>query len=159
MSMISHEISWWDYSVVQVIQVMLLIQVMQVRLAHLWPDFRVILEFAENLAYVVSWSFGDEYKLWLDQNKDKGALSKVRTCFLPQYNQFCRGANGCKCGDLIKVTKLPLEVSLKRLRDYLEERESKQRYRGWEIGETTRALSFLKIQGLEIGILLWTLDS
>ena len=45
MSMISHEISWWDISVVQVIQViqvMQLIQVMQVRLAHLWPDFRVI---------------------------------------------------------------------------------------------------------------------
>ena len=76
----------------------------------------------------MSRSFGDEYKLWLDQNKDKGALPKVRTCFLPQYNQFCRGANGCKCGVLIKVTKLPLEVSLKRLRDYLEGRESKQRY-------------------------------
>ena len=43
MSMVSHEISWWDISVVQVIQVFLLIQVMQVRLAHLWPDFRVIL--------------------------------------------------------------------------------------------------------------------
>ena len=60
MSMISHEISWWDISVVQVIQVIQLIQViqviqvihviqvmqlnkvMQVRLAHLWPDFRVI---------------------------------------------------------------------------------------------------------------------
>ena len=39
MLMISHEISWWDISVVQVIQV---IQAMQVRLAHLWPDFWVI---------------------------------------------------------------------------------------------------------------------
>ena len=48
MSMISHEISWWDISVVQVIQVIQVvqvnqpIQVMQVRLAHLWPDCRVI---------------------------------------------------------------------------------------------------------------------
>ena len=43
MSMLSHEISWWDISMlIQVIQVILLIQVMQVRLAHLWPDFRVI---------------------------------------------------------------------------------------------------------------------
>ena len=55
--MISHEISWWDISVVQVIQVIQLIQViqeiqviqvmqlnkvMQVRLVHLWPDFQVI---------------------------------------------------------------------------------------------------------------------
>ena len=55
MSMISHEISYWDISVVQVIQVIQviqiiqviqviqLIQVMQVRLARLLPDFQVIL--------------------------------------------------------------------------------------------------------------------
>ena len=43
MSIIPHEISWWDISVVQVVQVIQLIQVMQGRLAHLWPDFRVIL--------------------------------------------------------------------------------------------------------------------
>ena len=42
MLMISNEISWWDIFVVQVIQVMQLNKVMQVRLAHLWPDFRVI---------------------------------------------------------------------------------------------------------------------
>ena len=51
MSMISHEISWWDISVVQVIKLKQMIQViqpiqqiqvMQVRLAHLWPDFWVI---------------------------------------------------------------------------------------------------------------------
>ena len=48
MSKISHEISWWDISVVQVIQVIQVvqvnqpIQVMQLRLAHLWPDCRVI---------------------------------------------------------------------------------------------------------------------
>ena len=41
-SMISHEISWWDISVVQVIQVMQMIQVIEViqviqeRLAYLW---------------------------------------------------------------------------------------------------------------------------
>ena len=44
MSMISHEICWWDISVVQVIQVIQLIRVIQVGLAHLWPDFRVILD-------------------------------------------------------------------------------------------------------------------
>ena len=52
MSLISHEISWWNISLVEVIQVIQgiqvmqeiqLIQVMQVRLAHLWPDFWVIL--------------------------------------------------------------------------------------------------------------------
>ena len=45
MSMISHEINWWDISAVevkQVIQAIQLFQVMQVRLARLWPDFRVI---------------------------------------------------------------------------------------------------------------------
>ena len=36
--MVSHEISWWDISVVQVIQVIQLIQVIQVRLAHLRPE-------------------------------------------------------------------------------------------------------------------------
>ena len=48
MSMISHKISWWGISVVQVIQVIQVIQlicVMQVRLAHLWPNFRVIFVF------------------------------------------------------------------------------------------------------------------
>ena len=55
-SMVSHEISWWDISlvqeiqVIQVIQVIQLIQVMQVRLAHLWPDFRVI-SFCTYLAF------------------------------------------------------------------------------------------------------------
>ena len=46
MSMIYHEISWWDISVVQVIhmiQVIQLIHVMQVRLGHLWPSFRFFL--------------------------------------------------------------------------------------------------------------------
>ena len=43
MSIIYDEISWWDISVVQVKQVIKLIQVMQVRLAHLSLDFRVIL--------------------------------------------------------------------------------------------------------------------
>ena len=46
--MISHKISWWGISVVQVIQVIQVIQlicVMQVRLAHLWPNFRVIFVF------------------------------------------------------------------------------------------------------------------
>ena len=45
LSMISHEISWWDISVVemiQVVQVTQLIQDNQVRLAHLWVDFWVI---------------------------------------------------------------------------------------------------------------------
>ena len=45
MSMISHKISWWDISVVEiilVIQVIQLNQVMLEKLAHLWPDFRVI---------------------------------------------------------------------------------------------------------------------
>ena len=42
MSIIYDEISWWDISVVQVKQVIKLIQVMQVRLAQLWPDFWVI---------------------------------------------------------------------------------------------------------------------
>ena len=45
-SMVSHEISWWDIfplQVIQVIQVIQLIQVMQVRLAYLWPDFRIII--------------------------------------------------------------------------------------------------------------------
>ena len=38
----SHEISWWDISVVEMIQVIQLIQDNQLRLAHLWVDFRVI---------------------------------------------------------------------------------------------------------------------
>ena len=45
MSMISHELSWWDISLVEMIQViheMQLIQDNQVRLANLWVDFRVI---------------------------------------------------------------------------------------------------------------------
>ena len=45
MSIIYHEISWWDIFVVemiQVIQVIPLIQDNQVRLAQLWVDFRVI---------------------------------------------------------------------------------------------------------------------
>ena len=51
-SMISHEISWWGISVIQVIkvtQVIELIQVMQV--AHLWPDFRVIQSEVRNLFF------------------------------------------------------------------------------------------------------------
>ena len=44
--LISHEISWWDIwkvvEMVQMIQVIQLIQDNQVRLAHLWADFRVI---------------------------------------------------------------------------------------------------------------------
>ena len=42
--MISHEISWWDVSVVEMIQMIQdvqLIQDNQVRLSHLWVDFRV----------------------------------------------------------------------------------------------------------------------
>ena len=45
LSMISHEISWWDISVAQVkqvIQVIQLIQVMRVRLAHLRVNFQII---------------------------------------------------------------------------------------------------------------------
>merc|ERR1712012_164352 len=57
-------------------------------------------EFAENLAYVVSWSFGDEYKLWLDRNKDKGAPSKGR-----QWVQMWRSHQGDKAttGSLIEA--------------------------------------------------------
>ena len=49
--MIFHEIIWWDISsvpviqviqVIQVVQVIQLIQAMEVKLAHLWPDCRVI---------------------------------------------------------------------------------------------------------------------
>ena len=43
-SMISHEICWWDISVVKVIQAIQLIQVIKVGLTHLWPDFWVILD-------------------------------------------------------------------------------------------------------------------
>ena len=42
MSMISHEIIWWDTSMVQVKQLIQVMQVMQVRLTHLWPNFSVI---------------------------------------------------------------------------------------------------------------------
>ena len=40
--MIYHEVTWCDISLVLVIQVMQVIKVMQVRLAHLLPDFGVI---------------------------------------------------------------------------------------------------------------------
>ena len=52
MSIIPHEISWSDISVVQVGQVIQLIQVMQGRLAHLWPDFRVIFIFSARCTWV-----------------------------------------------------------------------------------------------------------
>ena len=45
MSMISHKIIWWDIFVVEMIQVIPVIQLIQdnqVRVAHLWADFRVI---------------------------------------------------------------------------------------------------------------------
>ena len=54
----SHETSWWDISVIQVIQVIQeiqLIQVIQVKLAHLWPDFRFLIEF---------WMFLWDTELW-----------------------------------------------------------------------------------------------
>ena len=56
MSMISHEMSWWDISVVEIIQVIRIIQLIQgnqVRLAHLWVDFRLISDYSK-LGWVLS---------------------------------------------------------------------------------------------------------
>ena len=75
--MISHEISWWDISVVKVsryqwyltvvemieaIQVLIqLIQDNQVTLAHLWVDFRVFFKRIDFLAKRSTFAFSMSY--------------------------------------------------------------------------------------------------
>ena len=81
-SMIPHEIIWWDIFVVrvihviqvlQVIQVTQLIQVMQVTLAHLWPDFQVVLIFFLNLI-----------------SKDRGRRKREENCATIIFNKFVK---------------------------------------------------------------------
>ena len=67
----------------------------------------LVSEFAENLAYDVQKQFGDDFKTWLseDRNRNKGTEAKVISItlyfsFISHFLVTPRHANGLACGKI-----------------------------------------------------------
>ena len=85
-------------------------------------------EYAENLAYEVNLDFGNEFKTWQseDRNRNKGSKAKVRKNVSKEKSKhflvFCRHANGFRCGTHISGRMPPRLLSLRRFKSVVEEK-------------------------------------
>ena len=84
-------------------------------------------EYAENLAYEVNADFGDEFKTWQseDRNRNKGSRVKVKNFFkikILTFLVFCRHASGFRCGTHISGRMPPRLLSLRRFKSVVVEK-------------------------------------
>ena len=150
MSMISHEIIWWDTSMVQVKQLIQVMQVMQVRLTHLWPNFSVIFLhlffaffiFCQEVTsqFWKRWSAASVTKFWLWLHlkqlmtmmmmMTKGAVLKMMICG-KCVEKRCRPTKGTwpDFWDRGKVVKIPITRMITYIDDDMDHDDNHDLYK------------------------------